>query len=243
MPPEVTSTACAPNWNSPIGSRELGRPRSTPLGPSNWPRTPSSTPPVLVSSSTRCRNSSRTRPSASACRTRRMNGSSTPGPGAPGDVEARHRVAVPGRQVATALGPADHREEPNALCMQPGTLLTGREVQVRLGPLPGPVVGVPVEAGGAQPVLPGQFQRVGDPQSALLGGVDQEQPTEGPEGLAAQALLRLLVEQQHGTAGIGQLRGRDQAGQAGTDHDHIRISHGHTLPAGNRSGIGRLIRT
>ena len=36
-------------------------------------------------------------------------------PGAPGDVKARHRIAVAGRQIAAALGPADDRENPQAL--------------------------------------------------------------------------------------------------------------------------------
>ena len=36
-------------------------------------------------------------------------------PGAPGDMEARHRVAVSGRQIAAALGPADDRENLQAL--------------------------------------------------------------------------------------------------------------------------------
>ena len=80
MPPEVTITAWARSSNSPTAVRELGRPRSTPLGSSTAPRTPSTAPPVLVSPSTRCRNLIVTRPSASAWRTRRTNGSSTPGP-------------------------------------------------------------------------------------------------------------------------------------------------------------------
>ena len=69
------------------------------------------------------------------------------------------------------------------------------------------------------------------PHPALLGGVDEEQPAERPERLPAQVLLRLLVEQQHPPAGVGQLGGGDQAGQAGADHDDVRV-HGPTLRTG-----------
>ena len=61
-------------------------------------------------------------------------------PGAPDDVEARHRVAVPGGGVPAALGPADDREEADALLLEPGPLLPRRELDVGLGPLPRPVV-------------------------------------------------------------------------------------------------------
>ena len=61
-------------------------------------------------------------------------------PGAPDDVEAGHGVAVPGGGVAAALGPADHREEADALLLEPGALLPRGELQVRLGPLARPVV-------------------------------------------------------------------------------------------------------
>ena len=61
-------------------------------------------------------------------------------PGAPGDVEARHRVAVAGREVAAALGPADVGQEAHALRVQPRALLAGGEVDVGLGPAPRPLV-------------------------------------------------------------------------------------------------------
>ena len=63
---------------------------------------------------------------------------------------------MPGGVVAAALGPADDGEEAHALPVQPGALLPRREVDVRLRPLARPVVLGPVEAGRAQPVLPGQ---------------------------------------------------------------------------------------
>src|SRR5665213_1762615 len=94
------------------------------------------------------------------------------GPGAPGDMEARDRVAVAGGEVAAALGPADVRHEAHALSVQPGALLAGGEVDIGLGPAPRPRVLGPVESCRAEPVLPGQLARVVDPHAALLGAVD-----------------------------------------------------------------------
>ena len=146
-----------------------------------------------------------------------------PGAGAPGDVEARDGVAVAGRQVAAALGPADVREEAHALVVQPRALLAGGEVDVGLGPAPRPLVLGAVEPGRAQPVLPRQLARVVDPHPALLGAVDEEQPAEGPERLAAQRCLGLLVDEDHPPPGVGQLGGGDEARQAGPDHDRIGV--------------------
>ena len=70
---------------------------------------------------------------------------------APGDVEPRHRVAGPGGGVPAALGPADDREQPQALLVQPRPLLARREVDVRLRPAPRPVVLRAVEPGRALP--------------------------------------------------------------------------------------------
>ena len=80
MPPLVTITACAPSSNVPISTRELAVPRVAVDGSSTAPRTPVTTPSVRTSSSTRRRNLSCTRPAATAARTRRSNGSTTPGP-------------------------------------------------------------------------------------------------------------------------------------------------------------------
>ena len=106
-------------------------------------------------------------------------------PGAPGDVEAGHRVAVPVGQVAAALGPADHREPAHPQRVQPGPLLRRREIDVRLGPpvrpvvLAGGVIDPAVKAGAAEPVLPGQRVGVLDAQAPLLGRAHQKQAAEG----------------------------------------------------------------
>ena len=106
--------------------------------------------------------------------------------GAPRDMEARHRVAVPDGAVAAALGPADHGEEADALLLQPGALLAGGEVHVRLRPPPRPLVLGPVERRGAEPVLEGERVRVLDAEAPLLRAVDEEEAAERPERLAAE---------------------------------------------------------
>src|SRR4051812_5705182 len=73
--------------------------------------------------------------------------------GAPGDMEARHRIAVTDRKIAAALGPADDRENAQALPSQPSAFLAGREIHIGLGPAARPVVFSAIEPGGAEPVL------------------------------------------------------------------------------------------
>jgi hypothetical protein len=148
-----------------------------------------------------------------------------PGTGAPGDVEPRNGVAVPGGGVPAALGPADDREQPVAHLTQPGPLLAGSEIDVGLGPPARPLVLVPVETSRPEPVLPGQLDGVLDPQSALFRAVDQEQAAEGPERLAAETLLALLLQEQDLAAGVGEFGGGGESGEAGSDHDDVCV-HG-----------------
>src|SRR6476469_8667551 len=88
------------------------------------------------------------------------------GPGAPGDMKARHRIAVAHRVIAAALGPADHRKHTMPHRAQPVALLTGRERDVSLRPAPRPVVLVAIETCGAHPVLQRELKTVLEP--ALL---------------------------------------------------------------------------
>src|SRR5215207_10940690 len=74
------------------------------------------------------------------------------GPSAPGDVEARHRVAVAGGVPAAALGPADDREDAVAHGAQPGALLARGERYIGLGPSPWPIILAAIEACRAKPV-------------------------------------------------------------------------------------------
>src|SRR5690625_7755233 len=91
-------------------------------------------------------------------------------PGAPGDVETGHRVAMSLVATVTALGPAHDREEAEPHRSQPGTFLPRSELQVGLRPAARPVVLGPLEAGRSQPVLAGQIQAVAHPQPALPRG-------------------------------------------------------------------------
>src|SRR5690606_34361972 len=118
----------------------------------------------------------------------RLEGGDEPGAGAPRDVEARHAVAVAVGRAVTTLRPPDHGEEPDAALVQPGALLAGRPLDIRLRPAHRPAVLIrqPVEAGRPRPVAPGQVDAVVDPHPPLLGAVDQEEPTEGPPGLTAE---------------------------------------------------------
>ncbi len=51
----------------------------------------------------------------------------------------------------------------------------------------------------------------------------KNQPAERPEGLAAERLLGLLVEQDDLAAGVGELGGGDQAGEPAADDDDVRV--------------------
>ncbi len=168
-----------------------------------------------------------------------LEGFDQAGPGAPGDVEAGDGVAVAVGVVAAAFGPADHREEADALGVQPGPLLAGREVDVGLGPATRPGVLLAVETGGALPVLEGELAAVLDPHPPLFGRVDEEQPAEGPVRLAADRLLGLLVEQDDLAARVDELGGGREAREPGPDHDHVCVvRHGEPVL---RSVVGQIL--
>ena len=63
-----------------------------------------------------------------------------------------------------------------------------------------------------------------DPESALLGRVDQEDSAERPPGLAAEARLGLLVEDEDVLARVDQFGRGDESGEAGADDDRIRLA-------------------
>ena len=66
--------------NPPTSSRELPSPRLTALGSRILPAAPSTAPAVTVSSSTRWRGHTVTKPRWRASPRRRTNGANTPGP-------------------------------------------------------------------------------------------------------------------------------------------------------------------
>ena len=170
MPPEVTTTACARSSKSPTTSRELASPRARALGSSTSPATPSTAPPVESQPVDAVAEAQLDQPAALGLAHAPDERLEQARAGAPGDVEARDGVAGPGRQVAAALGPAHVGQEAHALLVQPRALLARGEVDVGLGPAARPVVLGPVEAGRAEPVLPGQFARVADAASAAARG-------------------------------------------------------------------------
>ena len=182
----------------PDGSRLDGAPRGASSGASTVPRTPVTVPPVTTSSSTRWRWWKVTSPRVAAASARVDERLHHPGAGAPGDVEARHRVAVPVRPQVAALGPADGRQERDAVPGQPVALLPGGELDVGARPPDRPLVLVvePVEGGAALPVVPRQLEGVLHPGAPLLGAVDQEDAAERPERLAAEVGAVLLVDDQ-----------------------------------------------
>ncbi|XUK62934.1 hypothetical protein ABMA10_13235 [Plantibacter sp. RU18] len=127
------------------------------------------------------------------------------------------------RPVAAPFRPADDGEEPDTLFVQPRPLLAGCEVEVRLGPPFRPVILRPVEAGGSEPVLCRESERVVHAETALFGGVDEEQPTEGPVRLPAEVGLRLLFDEEYPFAGVDEFSGGDQTGQTGADDDRVGL--------------------
>ncbi len=164
------------------------------------------------------------------------------GAGAPGDVEAGNGIAVPVRPEVAALGPADGRQQGDAMALQPGPLLAGGELDVGASPAhrPGVLVLQPVELRAAAPVVPGEGEGVLDAEAALLGRVDEEEPAEGPERLAAEVGGVLLVDQGHAPAPAGEFVRRDQAGEARSDDDDVRVHGGHgvcVLPSATHSGV------
>ena len=146
-----------------------------------------------------------------------------PRSGAPRDVKSRHGIAVAKGPIAAALGPSHDRKPAHPLLVQPRPCLAGGESDEGLRPLPRPVVFLAVEAGRPHPVVERELVRVFHSQPALFGSIDQEQAAERPERLAAQALLRLLVNDDHSLAGVGQLGRGDQTGQAAAHDDHIGV--------------------
>ena len=122
---------------------------------------------------------------------------------------------MPVGAAVAALRPADDREEPVALLVQPGALLAGGEVEVGLGPAARPEVLVAVELRRAHPVLRRELEAVLDAHPALLGAVDEEEAAEAPEGLAAERLLALLVDEHDPLAAVGELGGGDEPGETG----------------------------
>jgi hypothetical protein len=114
---------------------------------------------------------------------------------------------------AAAFGPADDRGQTQPQVTQVLALLAGRELKVGLGPSPRPVVLVAVESRRGGPVVLRELERIVDAQSALLGGVDEEESAEGPERLPAEVGPVLLVEDEHALAVLSEFVSGDEPGE------------------------------
>lgn len=139
---------------------------------------------------------------------------------APGDVKARHRVAVPVRPPGAPFRPAHVEQEPHAPRLEVPLHVVGREVDKGLGPLPRPVVLLlPVEGRRVEPVAHGELARVPDAQAPLLRAVDAKYAAQRPEGLPAQVRGVLLVDDDDRDVVAGELEGGDEPGQAAADDE------------------------
>ena len=73
-----------------------------------------------------------------------------------------------------------------------------------------------------------------DAHAPLFGRIDQKNPAERPERLAAKRLLRLLIENDDLLLRVDQFRRGDQPGKSGTDDNYVRVkSHLSPLSAGH----------
>lgn len=149
------------------------------------------------------------------------------GAGPPGDVKTRHAVARPTRAGRAPLRPAHGGEPSQAEPVQPRALLAAREIEVGLRPASWPGILRAIEPRRREPVAGGQLARVPDAESALFGRIHEEQSTERPEGLAAEALLALLVEQEDRAARASRLTGGDETGEPRAHDDDVRVHRAH----------------
>ena len=145
-------------------------------------------------------------------------------PGAPGDVEARDRVAVADRAVAAALGPADVRHPLHAHRRQPRALLAGREVDVGFAPsaaASGP-------AGRSKPAVPSQSCHASSRESLIrirrcsglstMKSPPRDQNACPPSEASGSCSTRITRLPASTSSAVGH-----EPGQPAADHDHVSI--------------------
>ena len=132
--------------------------------------------------------------------------------------------------VPAALGPIDDRKHPVAHRPQQGSFLAGGKRHVGMRPAPRPVIVVTIKAGRAEPILPSKINGIADAEASLLGAINEEQPAERPERLSAQALLGLLIDEDHSLAGVGKFGGGGQSGKTASHDDDIAIKRHRDAP-------------
>ncbi len=190
MPPEVMITAWAAYSKSPASSRLDSAPRTMSSGASSLAAYAGDGAAVLDEVVDPVTELEGDQPLADRLPHPALERCDDSRTGPPGEVEARHRVAVTAGATVAALGPADHREHPQTLVVEPLPLLAGGEGDVRLGPAARPVVALAVELRAAHPVLEGELVGVLDAHPPLLGGVHEEEAAERPERLATRGSAR-----------------------------------------------------
>ena len=244
MPPEVTMTACAAELEvADHRPRSSARPRPTSLGSRTSPRDPGRPRRRRRSArSTRCRNRSSTRPRATARRPAARTARARPGPVPQVMWKRGTELPCPLALVAAALGPAARPGRADALRLAARRASRPRRTPRR----PRPTAAASGPPAGRSRRCPASPARASSAESLTRsrrcsGRVDQEQPAEGPPGLAAEAGRALLVEHDHPRAGVGQLGGGHQPGQPGPDDDDVRVRHAPTLPHRARLAVfGRV---
>ena len=166
-----------------------------------------------------------TRPRATCSRTRRSNGSSTPGPvpqvkwkrgtelpwpcARPPPRSAQPTTGNQRMPIACSHG----RISPAAKSMKASATLRGQWSSGR--------------SNCAEPIQSCKRKRVAvaNAHAPLLRAVDEEQAAERPEGLAAERILAFLFEDDDLLAGVAELGRRDQPAQAAADDDDVCVSH------------------
>jgi hypothetical protein len=73
----------------------------------------------------------------------------------------------------------------------------------------------------AHSVLQRELVGVLDPHPAPTWAVEEEQPGEPPERLAAEVVAVLLLDIRTQAASLDQLMGGDETGQPSADHDRV----------------------
>ncbi len=138
---------------------------------------------------------------------------------APDDVIARQAVAF---TKAAALDPVHRRQKRKAFAAQPVIHFATRMFDVVTRPALRPVI-VITEFAKTEPVAQRDFRRVGNFHFCLQRRADQRHAAKRPQRQSAEALRRVAVHQRHRFAGAQQLQRGDDAGQATTDDQHVRM--------------------
>ena len=237
MPPEVTITAERPRLNSPTTARDDGSPRPTvgrlqdlaghpgdarrrrpdQLGdPVPEPELDPTGADVLGDPPDE--------------RRRR-----TPGPGAPGDVEAGHRVAVPADLVAAAFGPLDIGNS-----AMPCSLSQPASRRRRTPRRPSPIRRGQWSSGRSNPAEPSQSARASSaesltPSCRCSGVLTRNSPPSDHQACPPRLAAPSWSQHDDRAAGVGGFGGGHQPGQPGPDDDDVCVRHGPTLPHTGRS--------